>query len=165
MRFRTLEIRWHDSKPIATCDFQPVPFKRARPPAGNDDRFAGHSYRLATGGEDNHVRVCLSLSLFFFLFFFLGSFIHLLDAKVWMVHPNIRPTSLVKEDPNPTAPRPPRIEYLSTLSRHSAAVNVVRFSPNGKQFSISKSHMLSLTDENQVNSLPRPVMVRYSPTP
>lgn len=48
-----------------------------------------------------------------------------------MVYPNIRPTSLVKDDPNPAAPRPPRIEYLSTLSRHSAAVNVVRFSPNG----------------------------------
>ena len=28
--------------------------------------------------------------------------------------------------------RPPRVEYLSTLSRHSAAVNVVRFSPNGE---------------------------------
>ncbi|EKM78315.1 hypothetical protein AGABI1DRAFT_107530 [Agaricus bisporus var. burnettii JB137-S8] len=49
-----------------------------------------------------------------------------------MVYPNIRPTSLVKDDPNPAAPRPPRIEYLSTLSRHSAAVNVVRFSPNGE---------------------------------
>lgn len=54
--------------------------------------------------------------------------------QVWMVYPNIRPTSLVKDDPNPAAPRPPRIEYLSTLSRHSAAVNVVRFSPNGKVF-------------------------------
>ncbi|KAF9453389.1 WD40 repeat-like protein [Macrolepiota fuliginosa MF-IS2] len=107
MRFRTLEIRWHDSKPISTCDFQPLPFKRARPPPGSDERFSGHSYRLATGGEDNHVRI-------------------------WMVHPNIRPTSLVKDDPNPAAPRPPRIEYLSTLSRHSAAVNVVRFSPNVK---------------------------------
>ncbi|KAF5350455.1 hypothetical protein D9756_008642 [Leucocoprinus leucothites] len=110
MRFRTLEIRWHDSKPISTCDFQPLPFKRARPPAGtpgNDERYTGHSYRLATGGEDNHVRV-------------------------WMVHPNIRPTSLVKDDPNPAAPRPPRIEYISTLSRHSAPVNVVRFSPNGE---------------------------------
>lgn len=71
MRFRTLEIRWHDSKPISTCDFQPVPFKRARPPAGNDDRFAGHSYRLATGGEDNHVRVGPT---FFFVLVFSAQF-------------------------------------------------------------------------------------------
>lgn len=57
MRFRTLEIRWHDSKPISTCDFQPVSFKKARPSAGQEKNFASHSYKLATGGEDNHVRV------------------------------------------------------------------------------------------------------------
>ncbi|KAI0634573.1 WD40 repeat-like protein [Trametes polyzona] len=104
MRVRTLEIRWHDSKPISTCDFQPVPFKKARP--SQDKNFAAQSYRLATGGEDNHVRL-------------------------WMVHPNILPQSLVEGTSEPPAPRPPRVEYLATLSRHSAAVNVVRFSPNG----------------------------------
>jgi len=57
MRVRTLEIRWHDSKPISTCDFQPVFFKKARPV--QDKAFAGQSYRLATGGEDNHVRVSI----------------------------------------------------------------------------------------------------------
>lgn len=30
------------------------------------------------------------------------------------------------------ASRSPRVEYLATLNRHSAAVNVVRFSPNGE---------------------------------
>ena len=55
MRVRTLEIRWHDSKPISTCDFQPVPFKKARP--ASDKHFPAQAYRLATGGEDNHVRV------------------------------------------------------------------------------------------------------------
>ena len=55
MRVRTLEIRWHDSKPISTCDFQPVPFKKARP--AQDKQFPAQAYRLATGGEDNHVRV------------------------------------------------------------------------------------------------------------
>ncbi|KAE9402745.1 WD40 repeat-like protein [Gymnopus androsaceus JB14] len=119
MRYRTLEIRWHDSKPIASCDFQPVPsFKKARPPApGSSDisqqewteRWTGQSYKLATGGEDNHVRV-------------------------WMVHPNIRPstTSEPSGSSSQAAPRPPRVEYLATLSRHSAAVNVVRWSPNGE---------------------------------
>jgi chromatin assembly factor 1 subunit B len=57
MRFRTLEIRWHDSKPISSCDFQPVHFKKARPAQELD--YAAQAYRLATGGEDNHVRVRL----------------------------------------------------------------------------------------------------------
>lgn len=51
-----------------------------------------------------------------------------------MVHPHIRPPALLAEADAVTAanaPRPPRVEYLATLSRHSAAVNVVRFSPNG----------------------------------
>lgn len=56
MRYRTLEIRWHDSKPISTCDFQPIPFKKARP--SQEKNFTSQSYKLATGGEDNHVRVC-----------------------------------------------------------------------------------------------------------
>jgi chromatin assembly factor 1 subunit B len=52
-----------------------------------------------------------------------------------MVYPNITPPSLVEaslsDAVNPPIPRPPRVEYLATLSRHSAPVNVVRFSPNG----------------------------------
>lgn len=61
MRVRTLEIRWHDSKPISTCDFQPLPHKKARPAA--ERGYTSQTYRLATGGEDNHVRVSASLSL------------------------------------------------------------------------------------------------------
>jgi hypothetical protein len=57
MRFRTLEIRWHDSKPISSCDFQPVPYKKARPGAGHEKTYTTQAYRLASGGEDNHVRV------------------------------------------------------------------------------------------------------------
>ncbi len=34
MRFRTLEIRWHDSKPIASCDFQPAPVEEGASAAG-----------------------------------------------------------------------------------------------------------------------------------
>ena len=48
-----------------------------------------------------------------------------------MVHPHIRPPNIIGEDVT-AAPRQPRVEYLATLSRHSAAVNVVRFSPNGR---------------------------------
>ncbi|KAF8216296.1 WD40-repeat-containing domain protein [Mycena galopus ATCC 62051] len=100
MRFRTLEIRWHDSKPISSCDFQPLPFKKARAAP-----FGTQAYRLATAGEDNHVRV-------------------------WMVHPNIHGGREAEGSVEAKA-RPARVEYLATLSRHSAAVNVVRFSPNG----------------------------------
>ena len=53
-----------------------------------------------------------------------------------MVHPNILPAealsaSAANAGADAPAPRQPRVEYLATLSRHSAAVNVVRFSPNG----------------------------------
>ncbi|KAI6128226.1 WD40-repeat-containing domain protein [Pisolithus croceorrhizus] len=98
------QIRWHDSKPISTCDFQPVPFKKARP--SQEKNFASQSYRLATGGEDNHVRI-------------------------WMVHPNILPPTLAETE-DAAVTRPPRIEYLATLSRHTAPVNVARWSPNGE---------------------------------
>lgn len=57
MRVKCIEIHWHDGKPIATCDFQPVPFKKARPTAGGERSFTRQTYKLATGGEDNHVRV------------------------------------------------------------------------------------------------------------
>ena len=41
------------------------------------------------------------------------------------------PQSVLEGAGAETTPRPPRVEYLATLSRHSAAVNVVRWSPNG----------------------------------
>ena len=59
MRVRTIEIRWHDNKPINSCDFQPVSLKRARPASGNERDFAGQSYRLATAGDDGNIRVCV----------------------------------------------------------------------------------------------------------
>jgi hypothetical protein len=70
LRVKTLEIRWHDSKPISSCDFQPRPLKRARPihhnpPASGSAAALGTQqetcYKLATAGEDNNVRVSLRL--------------------------------------------------------------------------------------------------------
>ena len=55
-----------------------------------------------------------------------------------MIYPNIMPTSVLAESAAAGGAdatngfRPPRVEYLATLSRHSGAVNVVRFSPNGE---------------------------------
>ncbi|KZT50747.1 WD40 repeat-like protein [Calocera cornea HHB12733] len=131
MRVRTLEIRWHNtdsspSAPIYSADFQPLPQSQLRklvaartsaPSSSSastsnaatafDVKVAAQScvgaqYRLATGGGDNNVRV-------------------------WMVYPNYLPTVL-----GGATPHPPRVEYLATLSRHTGAVNVVRFSPNGE---------------------------------
>ena len=52
-----------------------------------------------------------------------------------MVHPNIMPPSVAvgtsTSASTSAAPHPPRVEYLATLSKHQAPVNVVRFSPNG----------------------------------
>ncbi|KZO94602.1 WD40 repeat-like protein [Calocera viscosa TUFC12733] len=135
MRVRTLEIRWHntDSQPssaIYSADFQPLPQSQLRKlvaartsapsssSASTSDATpefdvksaaqscVGAQYRLATGGGDNNVRV-------------------------WMVYPNYLPTVLGGGAAGAT-PHPPRVEYLATLSRHTGAVNVARFSPNGE---------------------------------
>ncbi|KIJ43010.1 hypothetical protein M422DRAFT_75536 [Sphaerobolus stellatus SS14] len=108
MRVRTLEIRWHDQKPISTCDFQPT----TRKSRVTREQLGSACYRLATGGEDNNIRI-------------------------WFVRPNILPPSVAANAGSsssalPVPPHPPRVEYRSTLSKHSAAVNVVRFSPNGE---------------------------------
>ena len=68
-----------------------------------------------------------------------------------MVHPHLRPPTLLAEEDSTAAngARPPRVEYLATLSRHSAAVNVVRFSPNGASATTlsttSNSKLVSVT--------------------
>ncbi|KAF9515952.1 hypothetical protein BS47DRAFT_1341543 [Hydnum rufescens UP504] len=124
MRVKTLEIRWHESLPIYALDYQQPqggalkrilapriqrdPSLQPSPASSDPGQATPPSYRLATSGGDNNVRV-------------------------WMVYPNILPPSAIASSPSERAvPHPPRVEYLATLSKHTATVNVVRFSPNGE---------------------------------
>ncbi|WFD42230.1 Chromatin assembly factor 1 subunit [Malassezia psittaci] len=65
----------------------------------------GASWRLATAGGDNNVRI-------------------------WIIHPQI-PSPAALAAAGQAAAHPPRAEYAATLSRHTGVVNVVRFSPHG----------------------------------
>ncbi|KAK8850564.1 hypothetical protein IAR55_004482 [Kwoniella newhampshirensis] len=137
MRPKVLEISWHETQAVYSCDFQPLPpaqlkrFLSASISGEDEDKASSSSssittpaavvtsgqavagtrqYRLATAGGDSKVRL-------------------------WMIHPNIPSvststhTALTGQE---VVPHPPRAEYLTTLSKHTAAVNVVRFSPNGQ---------------------------------
>ncbi|KAG8925255.1 hypothetical protein FRC01_010447, partial [Tulasnella sp. 417] len=78
----------------------------------NTNYGVGQSFRFATGGSDNNVRL-------------------------WMVYPNILPPSVAAAAASTSGgtkptPHPPRVEYLATLVKHAGAVNVVRFSPSGE---------------------------------
>jgi hypothetical protein len=81
-----------------------------------------------------------------------------------MVHPNIMPPSLVEGASSSAAAaaatRPPRVEYLATLGRHSGAVNVVRFSPNGALHLCVLSRHPWIDLNAQGSSLPLLEMVR-----
>ncbi|KNA08086.1 hypothetical protein SOVF_165860 [Spinacia oleracea] len=101
MKGGTVQINWHDTKPVLTLDFHP---------------FSG---LLATGGAD-------------------------FDIKIWKVE------SEEAQKKIPTA------SYQTSLSYHSSAVNVLKFSPSGEliasgadggELILWKSH---LTDAGQV---------------
>ncbi|TYJ53349.1 hypothetical protein B9479_006009 [Cryptococcus floricola] len=129
MRPKVLEIAWHETQAVYSCDFQPLPLTQlkrllsASTSADDEEKdkptssataaanaAASRQYRLATAGGDSKVRI-------------------------WMVYPNIPSispatyTALTGQD---YTPHPPRVEYVATLSKHTAPVNVVRFSPNGQ---------------------------------
>ncbi|WVQ86082.1 hypothetical protein IAT38_008250 [Cryptococcus sp. DSM 104549] len=133
MRPKVLEISWHETQAVYSSDFQPLPPAQLKrllfaSTADEEDKdkagatsgaisgapaaagAGGRQYRLATAGGDSKVRL-------------------------WMIHPNIpsvSPATHAALTGQEIVPHPPRAEYLATLSKHTAAVNVVRFSPNGQ---------------------------------
>nr|UUJ75367.1 WD40 transcription factor [Juglans regia] len=78
MKGGTVQINWHDTKPVLTADFHPL------------------SGILATGGADY-------------------------DIKLWLINSGAAQT------------KGPAASYQNSLSYHSSAVNVLRFSPSGEQ--------------------------------
>ncbi|KIY37293.1 chromatin assembly factor 1 subunit B [Cryptococcus gattii E566] len=130
MRPKVLEIAWHETQAVYSCDFQPLPLPQLKrllaastTSESEEDKdkiekgsstaataAGGRQYRLATAGGDSKVRI-------------------------WMVYPNIpsiSPSTYAALTGQEYTPHPPRVEYLATLSKHTAPVNVVRFSPNGQ---------------------------------
>ncbi|KAI9074797.1 hypothetical protein K1719_043221 [Acacia pycnantha] len=77
MRGGTLQINWHETKPVLSLDFHPL------------------TATLATGGAD-------------------------FDIKLW----SVKPAEVQK--------KLPVVSYLNSLSYHSSAVNVIRFSSSGE---------------------------------
>ncbi|KAI3627569.1 CAC2 [Malassezia furfur] len=111
VRCVTFEIRWHDTLPIYSS--AGLPPGRALPGEGSEAASethapilaGGQSWRLATAGGDNNVRI-------------------------WIIHPHI-PSPSALAAAGAAAAHPPRAEYAATLARHTGVVNVVRFSPSG----------------------------------
>ncbi|PNX79924.1 chromatin assembly factor 1 subunit FAS2-like protein [Trifolium pratense] len=77
MKGGTVQINWHESKPVLTLDFHPL------------------SATLATAGAD-------------------------FDIKLWSIKPSGAHKKL------------PEVTYVNSLSYHSSAVNVIRFSSSGE---------------------------------
>jgi chromatin assembly factor 1 subunit B len=117
---KTLEIRWHDSKPISSCNFQPRPLKRTRSThhigsqSGSGTTFASHQtfahpescYKLATGGGGER---------------YPGKLLCASSSSPILPFDVIRyGCSFEGETPDSATniPRPPKVEYLSTLRRH-----------------------------------------------
>lgn len=103
MNASTITVHWHnDNQPIYSVDFQPS--------------ASGPSPRLVTGGGDNNIRV-------------------------WKLHHKHDQVNLNQHDQGGQSQQSQQyqnqnlqntsVEYLSTLRKHTQAVNVVRFNPLG----------------------------------
>lgn len=95
MNSSTITVHWHnDNQPVYSVDFQPISHNQIEKTLAADTsgKPSNESFRLATGGGDNNVRI-------------------------WHV---------VKQPEGKAT-----VEYLSSLAKHTQAVNVVRFNPNG----------------------------------
>ena len=105
MKLSTPEIVWHGKEPVFSADFHKN----------------GATWRLATGGADHDVKVG---GIIIELEVLVG---RLTSEDVVLVSPQM--WKLVRGEDREIEKM--RIMFLANLSRHTKAVNVVRFSPNG----------------------------------
>ncbi|MBW0495598.1 hypothetical protein O181_035313 [Austropuccinia psidii MF-1] len=117
MKSKVIEIRWHNTKPIYSADFQLtspsnlkslLPLKSIKNSSSSNIKL-DNLWRLATAGGDNLI-------------------------MIWLVYPKPNPHDQINQ---PSTQKPilnhdPIIEYLATLTKHQAVVNVVRFCPKGE---------------------------------
>ncbi|PWN40919.1 WD40 repeat-like protein [Ceraceosorus guamensis] len=167
VRTVTFEIRWHETQPIYSCNFQPIstshlrrvldhnaaqaaglaPGKTLEHASGSNTSTASVSTRptaastaSASAPLTSRTQLPIMAGGQSWRFATAGG-----DntARLWQVHPNIpSPAALAAAaaasgGASLPAPHPPRVEYLAALKRHSGVVNCVRFSPNGEQLATS----------------------------
>ena len=105
MKVTTPQIVWHSKEPVFSADFH----------------RNGAAWRLVTGGADKDIKVsfsCCSKSLH----------VHV-PCNVRMLSRDLachQVWKVVQEEGKV------KVKFMASLARHSGAVNVVRFSPNGK---------------------------------
>lgn len=160
VRSVTFEIRWHDTQPIYSCSFQPIPANHLRrvldhnmgqaaglaPGKGLselDSSAAAAMTSTSSAQASSSAAVASSSKLSQPPVMAGGQSWRLAtaggdnNARIWMVHPNIpSPAAMASaaavSGSAVVAPHAPRVEYLATLQRHSGVVNVVRFCPKGE---------------------------------
>ncbi|ETS60881.1 hypothetical protein PaG_04800 [Moesziomyces aphidis] len=160
VRSVTFEIRWHDTQPIYSCSFQPIPANHLRrvldhnmgqaagmAPGKGLSELDSSAAAAMTSTSSSHASASTSAASSSKLahppVMAGGQSWRLAtaggdnNARVWMVHPNIPSPAAIASaaavsGSTVVAPHPPRVEYLATLQRHSGVVNVVRFCPKGE---------------------------------
>lgn len=118
MKLDTPEIAWHGKEPILSVDFSKI----------------GSTWRLASAGADNDVKVeSQNVQNLFHKITGAFSSVFCHGYSIWsvfMLALSLIPTqiwSIVSSEDQHS-----KIEFLANLSRHTKAVNVVKFSPKGK---------------------------------
>uniref|UniRef100_V5ELI2 CAF1B/HIR1 beta-propeller domain-containing protein n=1 Tax=Kalmanozyma brasiliensis (strain GHG001) TaxID=1365824 RepID=V5ELI2_KALBG len=161
VRSVTFEIRWHDTQPIYSCSFQPLPANHLKRVL---DHNMGQAAGLAPGKGLSEIDSAAAAAMTSTSSSAQASALTPVassskltqppvmaggqswrlataggdnNARIWMVHPNIpSPAAMASaaavSGSAVVAPHAPRVEYLATLQRHSGVVNVVRFCPKGE---------------------------------